>query len=77
VKDATDEEIAAERVGGELVAELTVDQWNLVKGEQFGGLALLEAAEKSGADGVHFWLFVAEIRRHKRERHDARLLLAA
>jgi hypothetical protein len=77
VKDASDEEIAAERVGGELVAELTVDQWNLVNGEQFGGLALLEAAEESGADGIHFWLFVAEIRRHKRERHNAPLLRAA
>ncbi|MFL5482869.1 MAG: hypothetical protein ACJ8AK_11835 [Gemmatimonadaceae bacterium] len=77
VKEATDEELAAERVGGELVAELTVDQWNLVKGEQHGPLAVLEAAEESGADGVHFWLFVAEIRRCKREQHNARLLRAA
>ncbi|MEX2109078.1 MAG: hypothetical protein WD802_00545 [Gemmatimonadaceae bacterium] len=77
VNDKTDEELAAEQVGGELVAELTVDQWNLVNGEHLGALSLLEAAEHSGADGVHFWLFAADIRRHKRELRSARVLRAA
>jgi hypothetical protein len=77
VNDKTDEELAAEQVGGELIAELTVDQWNLVNGEHLATLALLEAAEDSGADGVHFWLFTADMRRHKRDLHNARMLRAA
>lgn len=77
VSEKTDEEIAAKQVGGELIAELTVDQWNLVNGEHLGTLALLEAAEDSGADGVHFWLFIAGIRRYKRDLHNARRLRAA
>jgi len=77
VNEKTDEELAAEQVGGGLVAELTVEQWNLVKGEHLGTLAVLEAAEDSGADGVHFWLFVADIRRYKRDFHNARMLRAA
>ena len=77
VNEKTDSDLAAEQVGGELVAELTVDQWNLVNGEHLGTLALLEAAEDSGADGVHLWLFKADIRRHKRDLHHARMLRAA
>jgi len=72
VNDKTDEELAAELVGGELVAELTVDQWNLVNGEYMGALSVLELAETEGADGVQFWLFCAEIRRHQRNSAHSR-----
>jgi len=65
VKEQTDEALAAEKVGGELVAELTVDQWNLVNAED-GHLEVLEAAEREGADGVHFWLIRADFRRLQR-----------
>jgi hypothetical protein len=77
VNEKTDEELAAELVGGEVVAELTVDQWNLVKGEPMGCVEVLEVAEQEGADGVQFWLFIADIRRHKRDLHNARMLRAA
>lgn len=66
VKEASDEEVAAQKVGGEIVAELTPDQWELVKTEHLGVLQILEVAEQEGADGIAFWLFTADIRRHKR-----------
>lgn len=66
IGDKTDEELAAEQVGGELVTELTVDQWNLVKSARCA-LTILELAEDSGAEAVQFWLFVLADRRRVRE----------
>lgn len=66
VNEKTDEELAAETVGGELVVELTVDQWNLVTGED-AQLQVLEIAESEGAEGVHLWLSFAAMRRSNRE----------
>jgi hypothetical protein len=76
VGDKTDDELAAQEIGGELVTVLTVDQWNLVNGED-GHDEVLEAAETEGAGGVQFWLFCADIRRHKRDLHNSRMLRAA
>lgn len=67
VGEKTDEELAAEQIGGELVAELNADQWNLVNAEHMGSLSVLEAAERDGAGGVQFWLFSAQIRSDMRE----------
>jgi hypothetical protein len=76
IGDETDEELAAQKVGGELVTVLTVDQWNLVNVDE-GHDEVLEAAETEGAAGVHFWLFMADIRRHRREIDNARMSPAA
>jgi hypothetical protein len=66
VGDKTDEELAAEEVGGELIAELSVDQWNLVNADGCA-LTLLNLAEDYGTQEVEFWLFVLEDRQRVRE----------
>lgn len=66
IVEKTDEELAAEEVGGELIAELSVDQWNLVKAEPLGTLRVLQIAEREGADGVFRWLLEADLRRQRR-----------
>lgn len=63
VEEKTDEELAAEKVGGVLVMELTVEQWNLVNSIPAGQLEVLEAAEDEGEDGVQFWLWRTTINR--------------
>lgn len=68
VAEKSDEEIAAEEIGGEDVTMLSEAEWGVVVSE-CGQLAILEAAEREGESGVHFWLFSASIQRHLRSRN--------
>jgi hypothetical protein len=60
VEEATDEEVATEEVGGALVASLTADEWRVVCRSSSWSCAVLEAAERGGADAVV--LLVASLR---------------
>ena len=60
VDEATDEEVATEEVGGALVASLTADEWRVVCRSSSWSCAVLEAAERGGADAVV--LLVASLR---------------
>ena len=66
VTEKTDDELAAEKVGGDLVVNLKVAEWNLVNAES-AHCEVLEIAEQSGADGVALWLSLAAMRRSNRE----------
>jgi hypothetical protein len=48
----TDEEIAAEEIGGETVCYLTRDEWHAVTKHRAGPITLLELAELGGAEAV-------------------------
>ncbi|HJQ27681.1 MAG TPA: hypothetical protein VKA60_27605 [Blastocatellia bacterium] len=65
VVEKTDEEIAAEQVGGALVTELTPAQWNLINAEELH-VDVLEIAEESGDDGLQLWLDIIGLRRSQR-----------
>lgn len=67
VKETSDEELAAQKVGGDLVTELTPADWELVKTEHLGVLTVLEIAETGGATGIDAWL--AGIRERRRALH--------
>lgn len=55
--EATDEELAAEEVGGEVAYEFTDLEWyQLTKLSAAATTGVLEAAEKAGGDGVRAWL---------------------
>jgi hypothetical protein len=60
VDEATDEEVATEEVGGALVVSLTADEWRVVCRSSSSSCAVLEAAERGGADAVV--LLVAALR---------------
>lgn len=66
VTEKTDEQLAAEKVGGVLIVNLTIEQWNLVNSEPMGQLEVLEAAEDEGEDGVAFWLWRTAINQRAR-----------
>ena len=52
VADVTDEALAAEDVGGVEVASLSAEEWHVVCRTLTGPCAVLEAAERGGADAV-------------------------
>ena len=52
VTDVTDEALAAEEVGGVVVASLSAEEWRVVCRTSSGPCAVLEAAEQGGADAV-------------------------
>lgn len=56
VADVTDEELAAEEVGGVEVALLSADEWRAVCRTLSGPCAVLEAAERGGADAVRLYV---------------------
>jgi hypothetical protein len=56
VADVTDEELAAEEVGGALVVSLSADEWHVVCRTFSGPCAVLEAAERGGADAVRLYV---------------------
>lgn len=52
VADVTDEALAAEDVGGVEVASLSAEEWHVISRTPTGPCAVLEAAERGGADAV-------------------------
>lgn len=66
VEEKADEELAAESVGGVLLLNLTIEQWNLVNSEPMGQVEVLEVAEDQGEDGVRFWIWRASINQRAR-----------
>ena len=66
IAEKTDEEIAAEEVGGTTICELTPEQWNTVKREPMGPLRVIQIAEREGAEGVFRWILEADLRRQRR-----------
>jgi hypothetical protein len=65
VVEKSDEELAAERVGGEHVTDLSTEQWNLVNAEELHD-DVLEVVEESGDDGLQLWLEITGVRRSQR-----------